>query len=102
MKVLLIGAAGTLGASVREALLERGHQVATASRNDPDNKIDISDPASIGDLYTQIGTVDAVASAAGSVPWRPLAELDDRDLLAGLVGKALAQAELVRQGIAHV
>ena len=102
MKVLLIGAAGTLGASVREALLERGHHVVTASRNDPDNKVDISDPASIGDLFTRVGTVDAVASAAGSVPWRPLSELDHRDVLEGLVGKALAQVELVRQGVAHV
>jgi NAD(P)-dependent dehydrogenase (short-subunit alcohol dehydrogenase family) len=102
MKVLLIGGAGTLGASVREVLLERGHAVVTASRNDPDHKVDITDPGSIGELYERVGRLDAVASAAGSVPWRPLVEWSPQDVLDGLVGKAFSQVELVRQGMAHL
>lgn len=102
MKVLLIGAAGTLGSSVREVLLERGHDVVSASRNDPDNKVDITDHGSIGKLFERVGTVDAVASAAGSVPWRPFVELGHQDVLDGLVGKVFSQVELVRQGLARV
>jgi NAD(P)-dependent dehydrogenase (short-subunit alcohol dehydrogenase family) len=100
MKVLLIGAAGTLGRSVHEALRERGHHVVTASRGDPELTVDITDPASIRSMYDKVGMVDAVACAAGSVPWRPLLQLSHQDVMDGLVGKAFSQVELVRQGSA--
>jgi NAD(P)-dependent dehydrogenase (short-subunit alcohol dehydrogenase family) len=102
MKILLIGANGTLGRAVNTVLHRRGHEIVTASRKDGDLHVDITDPASIGDLYQRVGRVDAVACAAGPVPWRPLAELDLRDFRDGLEGKALSQVELVRQGLDHV
>ncbi|WP_373042941.1 SDR family oxidoreductase [Streptomyces sp. NRRL S-448] len=50
----------------------------------------------------QVGEIDAVASAAGSVPWRPLGELTADDIRGGLEGKAVSQIELVRQGARHL
>ncbi|MFG1711265.1 short chain dehydrogenase [Nonomuraea sp. M3C6] len=102
MKVLLIGAAGTLGRSVHQALRERGHEVVTASRSDPALTVDITDPGSIRSMYDRAGAVDAVASTAGSVAWRPLDRLSHQDVMDSLVGKALSQVELVRQGSAHL
>jgi len=102
MKVLLIGAAGTLGSSVREVLGERGHEVVTASRTDSALRVDITDPDSIGAMYDQVGTVDAVASAAGEVPWLPLDQFEHSDVRNGLIGKAASQVELVRQGLHRV
>ncbi|MBW5486407.1 short chain dehydrogenase [Streptomyces bambusae] len=99
MKVLLIGANGTLGRAVHAALAERGHDVVTASRTGADLYVDITDPDSIRALYEQAGPVDAVANAAGWVPWRPLGELTTADVRAGLEGKAVSQIELVRQGM---
>ncbi|MFE7100013.1 short chain dehydrogenase [Streptomyces erythrochromogenes] len=103
-KVVLIGANGTLGRAVHRALGERGHQVVTASRKDADVLVDITDPESVRSLYEQLaerfGEIDAVANAAGSVPWRPLAELTTADIRSGLEGKAVSQIELVRQGAA--
>ncbi|GLX18040.1 MULTISPECIES: short chain dehydrogenase [Streptomyces] len=98
LKVLLVGANGTLGSAVRTALRERGHEVVTASRKDADVYVDITDPESIRAMYDAVGPVDAVASAAGSVPWRPLSELSTADVREGLEGKAVSQVELVRQG----
>ncbi|TDD80321.1 short chain dehydrogenase [Actinomadura darangshiensis] len=98
MKILLVGANGTLGQSVRAALRERGHDVLSASRKDSDIAVDITDPRSIQAMYERAGRVDAVACAAGSVPWRQLSELSHQDMLDGMVGKALSQVELVRQG----
>ena len=46
--------------------------------------------------------VDAVACAAGGVPYRPLAELTADDLQSGVADKLLGQVELVRQGLTHV
>lgn len=99
LKILLIGANGTLGRAVHTALRERGHEVITASRKDADFSVDITDPASIRALYDQVGPVDAVASAAGSVPWKPVGELTTQDIRAGLEGKAVSQIELVLQGL---
>ncbi|MFE3767134.1 short chain dehydrogenase [Streptomyces sp. NPDC059104] len=102
MKVLLIGAGGTLGRAVHTALRERGHEVVTASRKGADVRVDITDPDSVRAMYEAVGPVDAVACAAGSVPWRPLGELTTADVRAGLEGKAVSQIELVRQGAARL
>lgn len=98
IKVVVIGANGTLGRAVQEALRGRGHEVVTASRKDADVHVDITDPESIRAMYDTVGPVDAVAVAAGSVPWKPLGELSTQDVRAGLEGKAVSQIELVRQG----
>lgn len=102
MRILLVGATGTLGSSVQAALRERGHDVLTASRSGSELVVDITDPESIRALYERAGWVDAVACAAGRTPWRRLTELSYQDALEGMAGKALSQFELVRQGIAHV
>jgi NAD(P)-dependent dehydrogenase (short-subunit alcohol dehydrogenase family) len=101
MKILLIGATGTLGRAVHAVLTERGHEVVTAARKNADISVDITDPESIRAMYEKAGRIDAVANAAGWVPWKPLAELSHEDVLAGLAGKAASQIELVRQGAAH-
>ncbi|MDX2389588.1 short chain dehydrogenase [Streptomyces sp. DK15] len=97
-KVLLIGADGTLGRAVRAAPRERGHEVVTASRTGADVHVAITDPQSVRAMYDAVGAVDAVACAAGGVPWRPLGELTVEEVRAGLEGKAVSRIELVRQG----
>ncbi|MCP2261172.1 Enoyl-(Acyl carrier protein) reductase [Streptoalloteichus tenebrarius] len=101
MRILLVGASGTLGGAVRSALLDR-HEVVTASRSGADHRVDITDPDSIDALYRAVGRVDAVACTAGSVPFRPLTELTREDFLNGVVDKLLGQVELVRRGVEAV
>lgn len=101
MRILLVGASGTLGTAVHAALADR-HEVVTASRSGSDVKVDITDPASIAAMYLSVGQVDAMACAAGSVPLKPLASLGRDDLESGIRHKLLGQVELVRQGIATV
>ncbi|WP_436763111.1 short chain dehydrogenase [Streptosporangium sp. V21-05] len=102
MRILLVGATGTLGRSVRDVLGERGHEIVTASRGGSDVSVDITDTESIRAMYEKVGEVDAVASAAGSVPWLPFGELRHQDVLDGVAGKVVSQVELVRRGAAHV
>ncbi|MFG2090318.1 MULTISPECIES: short chain dehydrogenase [unclassified Spirillospora] len=102
MKILLIGATGTLGRAVHTVLRERGHEIVTASRTGSDISVDITDPDSIQAMYERVGRVDAVANAAGSVPWKPFTELSAEDVRDGFTGKAFSQIELVRQGSARV
>ncbi|MBO2452135.1 short chain dehydrogenase [Actinomadura barringtoniae] len=101
MKTLLTGATGTLGRAVHALLAERGHEVVTAARKNADITVDITDPESIRAMYEKAGRFDALANAAGWVPWKPFAELSHADVLAGLAGKAASQVELVRQGSAY-
>ncbi|GAA0593926.1 short chain dehydrogenase [Streptomyces crystallinus] len=102
MRILLVGAAGTLGSAVHKALAERGHEVIGVGRTGGDLVADVTDPQAVARLYAQAGPLDAVAVAAGDAVFKPLAELTGDDFAATLRGKALSQVELVRQGVRHV
>lgn len=102
MRILLVGAAGTLGSAVHKALAERGHEVISVGRTSGDLVADVTDPRAVTRLYEQAGPLDAVAVAAGDAVFKPLAELTADDFAATLRGKTLSQVELVRQGVRHV
>lgn len=76
--------------------------MVTGSRKDADVIVDITDPESIRAMYEQASRVDAVACAAGSVPWLPLDEITQQHMQDGLAGKVVSQTELVCQGQALV
>lgn len=102
MRILLVGAAGKLGTAVRDELAGRGHEVLGVGRISCDLRYDVTDPAQVAEMYRRAGIVDAVASAAGEVPYKPITEMTGRDYQAAFAGKVLSQIELVRQGIAWV
>ncbi|MEV5507570.1 short chain dehydrogenase [Streptomyces orinoci] len=103
MKVLVIGASGTVGSAVRALLLERGHEVVTVGRSGTADVIaDMTDPGSVSRMYEQVTGLDAVVCAAGGAVFRPLPQLTAEDFEATFRGKALSQLELVRQGARHV
>lgn len=102
MRILLVGAGGTLGTAVHKALAARGHEVLGVGRSGGDLVADVTDPEQVARLYAQAGPLDAVAVAAGDAVFRPLSELTADDFAATLRGKALSQIELVRQGARHV
>ena len=102
MKILLVGAGGTLGTAVHTTLTARGHDVVTVGRSSGDLRYDIADPAQTAELYERVGRVDAVASAAGDVPWKPITEMTAQDYQDAVTGKVLSQVELVRQGLGRV
>ena len=77
MKIVVIGATGTIGRAVVAALQPR-HDVVAASRKGP-HPVDIQDASSIAALLDKHRDADAVISAAGGAAWKPLAELTDAD-----------------------
>jgi len=95
-RVLLVGASGTLGRAVRTEL-EHRHDVLPASRKGK-LQIDITDAASIGRLFAKIGKVDAIACAAGSVHFGPLAAMTDDLYAIGLRDKLMGQVNLALIG----
>lgn len=102
MRVLVIGATGTIGRAVVAALEERKHEVVPASHRSGALTVDLQDSASIARLYEKAGRVDAVVCAAGAARFRPLSELSEEDFSASLHHKLLGQINLVRLGIRFV
>lgn len=100
MRILVVGATGTIGKAVVGAL-SREHEVVAASRGGA-LKVDIQDPDSIRAMYRSAGKVDAVVSAAGSGAWKPLDQLTDADFAVSLGYKLMGQINLVRYGFDSV
>jgi NAD(P)-dependent dehydrogenase (short-subunit alcohol dehydrogenase family) len=98
MRILLVGASGTIGKAVAAALRPR-HDVIEASRHRSHERVDLSDEDSIRFLYHRLGRVDAVIVAAGGAPYKPLADLTDGDFLAGFRSKLMGQVNMVRVGV---
>jgi NAD(P)-dependent dehydrogenase (short-subunit alcohol dehydrogenase family) len=102
MDILLVGASGKLGSALNQSLASRTHRIITASRSGGDFQVDLTDPASVADLYASAGKIDAVVSAAGVTPFKPIRELAAADYTEAYTSKVLGQIELVRQGLDQV
>jgi len=98
MRILLIGASGTIGVAVAQALAAT-HEVLSASRSKSPLKVDLMAVESLKQLLAQIGRVDAIVSTAGEAAFRPLLELSDADFSLGLTNKLMGQVNLVRHAV---
>jgi len=98
MRVLIVGATGTIGSAIAAAL-RSSHDVLLASHSKAPLSVDIADPGSIKALYAQAGRVDAVVSAAGQARFKPFPQLSDDDYEFSLAHKLMGQANLVRYGL---
>ncbi len=101
MKILVVGASGTLGRAVAQHLGER-HQVITAGRNSGEHRVDLRDDASVGALFAATGRLDAIVSAAGSVHFGPLDRMTAAQFDTGLQDKLLGQVRLALIGQHHL
>jgi NAD(P)-dependent dehydrogenase (short-subunit alcohol dehydrogenase family) len=97
MKILLIGANGTIGQAITQELAPR-HDIITAGRNSGDVRVDLKDFASVQAMYAKVGAVDAVISAAGNVHFGALAEMTPELMGIGLADKLMGQINLVLAG----
>ena len=101
MKIIVIGATGTIGAAVANALAAKKHEVVRASRQG-DVKVNLEEQATIGALFAAVRNADAVISCAGSAVFKPFAELTDADYALGLRSKLMGQVALARIAKDHL
>jgi NAD(P)-dependent dehydrogenase (short-subunit alcohol dehydrogenase family) len=101
MRILLIGATGTIGQAITAAFGTR-HDIIPASRHKARESVDIADPDSIRALLKRVGRVDAIVSAAGQAAFKPLGELSDADFAFSVGNKLMGQVNLARFGLASV
>jgi NAD(P)-dependent dehydrogenase (short-subunit alcohol dehydrogenase family) len=98
MKVIVIGATGTIGNAVADALERRQHEVVRASRSG-EPRVDLAEPNSVAALFAALDDVDAVVCCAASAPLTPLA---DADFFPNLQAKLLGQVEVVRCAVLYL
>jgi len=101
MKILIVGATGTIGKAAAD-LLSKNHEIIRAGFREGDYRVDLGSKASIEGLFKSVGTVDAVVSTAGTAGFAPFAELDDDGYDLALSNKLMGQVNLVRLGRDHV
>lgn len=101
MKIVVVGATGTVGKAVVEALAGR-HEVIKVGKRGGDRQVDITDSESIRRLFAQVGRFDALVSAAGKVHFGELSAMTEKEMAVGLNDKLMGQVNLVLIGQDHV
>ncbi|MGS3570977.1 short chain dehydrogenase [Klebsiella pneumoniae] len=97
MKIIVIGASGTIGRAVSEELSQR-HDVIRVGRTRGDYQVDITSQESVEALFAQTGEVDAIVSTTGNLHFGPLSTMTDSQFNLGLQDKMLGQIRLALVG----
>ena len=97
MRIIIVGASGTMGNYLASAF-EKEHEIVRVASKKGDFQVDITSPDAIENLYSQVGSFDALISTAGPTyvgPWKSMA---DKEFRIGVEGKMMGQINLVLIG----
>ncbi|WPU92133.1 short chain dehydrogenase [Mucilaginibacter sabulilitoris] len=101
MKIVIVGASGTIGKKVTEAL--RGeNEIITVGSKSGDVQVDITSTESIEAFYKQIGSFDALVSVTGNAHFGPLKSMTNADFSIGIQSKLMGQVNLVLIGQRYI
>jgi NAD(P)-dependent dehydrogenase (short-subunit alcohol dehydrogenase family) len=93
MKIIVIGAGGTIGSVVAEQLAAR-HEVIRVGKTSGQYQADIADIGSVQKLFDKAGKADAVVVAAGDVHFGLLSEMTPEQFQVGLQHKVMGQVNV--------
>ena len=97
MKIIIVGALGTMGKHLTSAF-EKENEVIKAATVGGDIQVDITSANSIENMYKQIGAFDALISTAGPTYVGPWKKMSDTEFRKGVDGKMMGQINLVLIG----
>jgi NAD(P)-dependent dehydrogenase (short-subunit alcohol dehydrogenase family) len=98
MRILIIGASGTVGQAVAGALAPH-HELIRAGRHSGDVRVDLTDMTSVERMYREVGELDAVVTTAGHVYFGELVSTTPAQFMSGLQDKLMGQVNAVIAGI---
>ena len=93
MKIVIIGASGTIGSAVTSELAQRHEIIEVGSRSGA-HQADMGDIAQVRALFARIGKVDAVVVTAGKLHFGPLADFTPEQFQLGLGSKLMGQVNV--------
>ncbi len=97
MKIIIIGASGTIGKHVVKAL-ETDNEIVKVGSKSGDVQVKIDDPASIKKMYETVGAFDALVCVAGDGHFGPIEKMTDADFRVTVNSKLMGQVNLVLIG----
>lgn len=97
MKIVVVGATGTIGRHVVEAL-KNDNQIISVGHQDGDYQIDMTNTKSIQNFFETIGSFDALIVTAGIAYFGPFDEMTEADFRLGIDSKLMGQINLVLIG----
>lgn len=97
MRIMVVGASGTIGRAVVAELGQR-NEIITVGRSSGDVRMDITDNRSIRAAFEKVGAIDALVATVGKVKFAPFAEMQAADYEIGLKDKLMGQVNLVLIG----
>jgi len=97
MRIIVIGATGTLGKAITAELKPR-HEIVEVGRKSGDIHADQREIENLRAAFRKIGKVDAIVCAAGGAHFGPWAELTPEKFNVGLQDKFMGQVNAVLAG----
>ncbi|NLR81193.1 short chain dehydrogenase [Chitinophaga eiseniae] len=97
MKMIIVGASGTMGKYLTGAF-EKEHEVISVNSKDGHIPTDITSPEAIEKMFSQAGPFDALICTAGPSFVGPWKNLNDQSFRKGIEGKLMGQINLVLIG----
>jgi putative NADH-flavin reductase len=97
MKIVVIGATGTVGSAVIKELSPR-HEIVKVGKKSGDVNVDITDNDSIAKMYEAISAFDALIATTGNVHFGDFNQLTDQEFYIGIKDKLMEQVNLVPIG----
>jgi NAD(P)-dependent dehydrogenase (short-subunit alcohol dehydrogenase family) len=101
MKMILIGASGTIGKKIAE-VIEKDHELVRVGSKSGDFRVDIGSGVSIEKLFKDVGPFDGLINVAGDGHFGPLTTMKEADFRKGLDSKLMGQINLVLIGQHYV
>lgn len=97
MKIIIVGATGTIGSKVTGDLQD-GHEVIKVGSTSGDIQADITDSESIEELFEEVESFDALVSATGEGHFGSIHDMTEDDFRVGVNSKLMGQINLVLKG----
>ncbi|TKC12747.1 short chain dehydrogenase [Pedobacter polaris] len=97
MKIVIIGATGTMGKYLANAF-EQENEVVRVGTKEGDLQVDITSTESITNLFKAVGPFDALICTAGPTYVGPWKNMTDKEFRKGIEGKLMGQINLVLIG----
>ena len=97
MKIIIVGATGTMGTYLSSAF-ENENEIIRVASQEGDFQVDITSPEEIEKFFQAVGPFDALISTAGPTFVGPWKKLNDETFRKGVEGKMMGQINLVLIG----